>query len=81
MNTYVYSKVYRWWSLLIHRYGYHRMRVMYPTDEAGHVTAMARCDWCGMSAKAPHPANEGFAGISAQLGKGSRFTPPDQEGR
>jgi hypothetical protein len=47
------GRIYQWWSRLIHRHGYHHTRVMYLQDELGHVDAIAKCDWCGLSARAP----------------------------
>lgn len=50
----MYGAVYRWWSRLIHRYGYHRTRTIYPADEAtGRVDALVKCNWCGLVARAP----------------------------
>lgn len=51
-RAYVYGWFYRRWSILIHRYGYHHTRTLYPADEKG-VTAILKCDWCGLSAARP----------------------------
>lgn len=45
---------YRWWSRFIHRNGYHHTRTIYPVDPTTNtVAAIAKCDWCGLSARAP----------------------------
>lgn len=57
-----YGWFYRRWSTLIHRFGYHHTRTLYPADEQG-VRPTLRCDWCGLSGPKPKTEEELLAAM------------------
>lgn len=65
MYAHIYGWFYRRWSLLIHRYGYHHTRTLYPLGENG-VEARLYCDWCGMSAAKPKTPEQMVAAMRAR---------------
>ncbi len=55
--VFFYGRIYRWWSELIHRHGYHHLKTKYPADENG-VHPRLYCDWCGASSSVPRTTEQ-----------------------